>query len=102
MAPPSGATRGAEAGGVPRDDYSWETAHLMAKFRKHLDFARQAMGDFLSDEALARLAMEKAYAEVGTTTALPPPPAAPAPPPPPKEPTFDLAQAHIHVPAATV
>jgi hypothetical protein len=71
---------------------------MLAKYQRHFTFYKKAMGDVLGDDALAKMAMERAQNEFALGPQGPPPP----PRPDTKRPTFDLAQAHTHVPAAVV
>jgi hypothetical protein len=48
-----------EAEGRPGYD-EWDEERLLAKYKRHFTFYKKAMGEILNDEALARMAMERA------------------------------------------
>jgi hypothetical protein len=89
MAPPSGATRGAEAGAGL---LNLNQDRILAKYKELFAFYTIAMGDVMTEREIAGRAMDDAKAEVNPRLhqSFPPPPAAPAPQPP-RKPAFDLA-----------
>jgi hypothetical protein len=38
----------------------WDEERLLSKYKRHFAFYKKAMGEILNDEALARMAMERA------------------------------------------